>query len=345
MRKIVVICFCALYCTAFSQVQVTIHQTCDLKELTVFYKDGSEGAQATKINDSTAVYSIPVEEPFYLYIIVDETTRYAERLWIDPSAHNREVTIDNCRNRMTRPDTIDIELADAPRVAEEEVLRKEHAGDDSTDRAIDKLKREYILQHPQTFLATWYLSHIMYRTNIDSLVRLRNLVGSFKPTYKTFKSINAYVDNFKFKNVPKAGDSFYEFEAKRYDGEPFDTRNISNKVIVLFFWYSGCGPCHQVMPALNALYNKYKVNGLDVISFSFDDKENDWRKACETFKPAGVSVSDLVGFNSPLMFHYGVSAFPFFVVFDKDKKISLITYGADEMPLVEDKVSELVGKK
>ena len=203
-------------------------------------------------------------------------------------------------------------------------------------------EEKYISAHPDSFLSVYYLKSLANQLDLAKLIRYRDLVKPYNSQYSAFKSIETYIENSKFKSTPKIGDTLWDFQAKQTDETTFDTRSISNKAIILFFWYSGCGPCHRVMPALSELYKKYASKGLEFVSFSFDSDAETWRKSELVYHIPGISVSDLIGFSSPVFLHYGVSAFPFFVVFDKNKKLRMVTFGEDEISLIESKVSEIL---
>ena len=47
------------------------------------------------------------------------------------------------------------------------------------------------------------------------------------------------------------------------------------KVVIVDFWASWCEPCKVELPALNALYKKYKSRGLVVIGVNLDEKKAD----------------------------------------------------------------------
>jgi len=256
------------------------------------------------------------------------------------------VTIDHCTGQVIKHDTLPYDTEEA---LDMQITKDYQAGKISTQDSfvyyLNLHAEKYINAHPDSFLAVYYLKSLMRDIDIDKAIKYRDMVSKENNRYPEFKDIDSYIQNARYKSVPHVGDTFFEFHAKQTDGAIFDSKGISGKVVVLFFWYSGCGPCHRAMPALTELYNKYRSKGLEVISFSVDNNEEDWKKSTLAYKPAGTNVSDLVGFNSPLMLHYAVSSFPFFVVFDRSKKISMITFGNDEVPLVERKVEELIGVK
>ena len=345
MRYFIFISVLLLHFICSAQCTVHICQSCGQKELIVFYKDGSEGAEGTRINDSCISYRIPVTEP-YKVAVVDDSTRLIRSVWIDPRFNiTRKVLINNCTGQMSRLDTIPLDIDDAP---DQQILDAYTAGRitsyDSVRTAQSVYELSYINAHPDSFLSVYYLQTMMRDLSTADAIRYRDMVKKSSSQYSALKSINSYIENASYRSVPKIGDPFLEFKAKQAEGSIFDSKTISDRVIVLFFWYTGCGPCHRVMPALCDVYAKYKSQGLDVISFALDTKEEEWIKSSAQYKIPGINVCDMVGFSGQQFLHYGVSAFPFFVVFDRNKKISMITFG-DEVPLIETKVKELLGIK
>lgn len=52
-----------------------------------------------------------------------------------------------------------------------------------------------------------------------------------------------------------------------------------DKIILVDFWASWCGPCKKSFPEMEILYSKYKVEGFSIVAVNLDEKE----KAMETF--------------------------------------------------------------
>ena len=52
-----------------------------------------------------------------------------------------------------------------------------------------------------------------------------------------------------------------------------------NKITIIDFWASWCGPCRQEMPNLVNTYNKYKEQGLGIVGVSLDEDKEQWKDA------------------------------------------------------------------
>ncbi|MEZ4686191.1 MAG: TlpA disulfide reductase family protein [Bacteroidia bacterium] len=57
-------------------------------------------------------------------------------------------------------------------------------------------------------------------------------------------------------------------------GISFTPENLKDKVVVLNFWFTGCKPCIEEMPALNELVMKYLDEEVVFLGFALDDEES-----------------------------------------------------------------------
>ena len=54
------------------------------------------------------------------------------------------------------------------------------------------------------------------------------------------------------------------------DGQTFDLSKLRGKVVLVNYWATWCAPCKKEMPILNSFYQRYRVDGLEVIGISAD---------------------------------------------------------------------------
>jgi len=69
-----------------------------------------------------------------------------------------------------------------------------------------------------------------------------------------------------------AGDPAPEWSSLFLDGTPFRISDLRGQVTVLTVWATWCAPCRKEMPALQALWERFRKDGLQVVGVSVDDR-------------------------------------------------------------------------
>ena len=60
------------------------------------------------------------------------------------------------------------------------------------------------------------------------------------------------------------------FNLRNLQGNRDSLANYEGQVVVINFWATWCGPCRVEMPSFEALYRRYRSQGLTVIAVSLD---------------------------------------------------------------------------
>jgi cytochrome c biogenesis protein CcmG, thiol:disulfide interchange protein DsbE len=68
----------------------------------------------------------------------------------------------------------------------------------------------------------------------------------------------------------EVGQSAPPLAATELSGQGFDLNALRGHVVIVNFWATWCAPCRAEMPALNAFYQQYRNQGLDMIGISAD---------------------------------------------------------------------------
>jgi peroxiredoxin len=61
-----------------------------------------------------------------------------------------------------------------------------------------------------------------------------------------------------------------DFTLSTLSGTSLSLAELRGKVVLLNFWATWCVPCRKEMPAIEALYQRYKDRGLEVLAISLD---------------------------------------------------------------------------
>ncbi|TLU57643.1 MAG: TlpA family protein disulfide reductase [Chlorobium sp.] len=94
--------------------------------------------------------------------------------------------------------------------------------------------------------------------------------------------------------------------------------NTAGSVVYLDFWASWCGPCRQSFPWMNAMQEKYRSQGLQVIGVNLDAKNEDAKKFLSQNQAKFTVAFDTKGLTPK---SYGVKGMPTSYLVGRDGKI------------------------
>ncbi|HKP98163.1 MAG TPA: redoxin domain-containing protein [Fibrobacteria bacterium] len=125
-------------------------------------------------------------------------------------------------------------------------------------------------------------------------------------------------------------------DGKYYSGDAGSLSKNKGKVVLLDFWATWCGPCRATIPALDAVYKKYRDKGLEVIGISSENLED--LKAFQAAGKQGYPLFNDVGQLTTRQ--YQAYAYPTLVVIDRQGIIQRIEVGAHPQAAIEKWVLE-----
>lgn len=94
-----------------------------------------------------------------------------------------------------------------------------------------------------------------------------------------------------------------------------------NRITVLDFWASWCGPCRREMPFMKQLYDTYHPKGMGIVGISLDEDKEAWTQAISSLGMEWAHISDLHGRNSEAAQLFNVTSIPYTVVVDSTGNI------------------------
>jgi len=150
--------------------------------------------------------------------------------------------------------------------------------------------------------------------------------------------INKYIDKLKsiakesrlkFLNLRKLnGDNVYG-SVKKLNGTYIDLSDKKDKVLLLFFTSTWCGPCQLMYPSVEKLYINYKDSSdFELITIDIWEQEKDREKAVsEMLKQIPVAFPFYIDETDLLPSRFGVNGLPTLIFVDKSGKIQYIDRG------------------
>tara|TARA_B100001175_G_C19462682_1_gene617383 strand:+ start:860 stop:1408 length:549 start_codon:yes stop_codon:yes gene_type:complete len=105
--------------------------------------------------------------------------------------------------------------------------------------------------------------------------------------------------------------------------------DMKDKVVLINFWATWCGPCRMEIPDFNDLYNKYNSKGLNILGVSISDTKkqlDNFLKVYEIDYPVLYGKQDIM--DKIIVDYGGVYSIPTTFLIGKNNRIKRIYPGA-----------------
>lgn len=179
-----------------------------------------------------------------------------------------------------------------------------------------QLEQEYTLEfsslHPDYFVSVYYFA--FYIKWLPVMVPKAKAIEFYKKLNDSLQTsiygqqIKYYIDNITVNKELISQDKPYEFTLPNSSGNNISLNSLKGKVILLDFWFSGCGPCRMEHKNYLEVYQKFRDKGFEILSVSCDKDKNNWLRAMQEDQMIWTCVWDE---NSNVTTNmYTVTSFP-----------------------------------
>lgn len=129
---------------------------------------------------------------------------------------------------------------------------------------------------------------------------------------------------------------------KTIDEVIIDTLDLTNKVVLIDFWYMGCPPCLKAIPIIKKIQNNYKKEDFIIIGINPFDSRN--KELLKQFLVKNDMTYPIILGNGKLSEKFNTKSYPTFVVLDKNGIIQFEQKGYDEnlYPTLTEKIDLLL---
>lgn len=103
--------------------------------------------------------------------------------------------------------------------------------------------------------------------------------------------------------------------------------DYKGKVVYVDFWASWCGPCQRSFPSLDAIRNKYKDKGFEVIAINLDENVKDANDFLAKHSVSFPIAQDVKGKTAD---QFKLKGMPSAYIVDKQGVVKQIVVGFDE---------------
>ena len=254
---------------------------------------------STVITNELAVLTAPKDDPQILYALKVKGSKRGNMPFfadnkdvaivgdinnpqdIEIMASESQTELDNYGKQLS---DFNVQIREAYGIMQQAFLDEDQNKIDSLNEVINGLmeqqnnyRDDYIKAHSDSFLAHYLLDE---SKQDYPLSQLKEMVAGFTTESMYSKSLNEYITKQERLEV---GQPFIDFTLQTKEGEKVTLSEVigKNKLTLVDFWASRCGPCRHENPVVKAAYEQYHELGFDVIAISVDQDEVAWLKAVE----------------------------------------------------------------
>jgi thiol-disulfide isomerase/thioredoxin len=167
-------------------------------------------------------------------------------------------------------------------------------------------------------------------------VSLPLLKEQLADSLKSHDQMSKYMAEEATRRAKVVGHPAADFEATDLNGKTHSLKDYKGKVVVLDFWYRGCGWCMRAMPQVKQLAAEFKGAPVVVIGMNTDRDPADAKFVVDKM---GLDYTTLK-IEHELPEQYGVRGFPTMVIIDQQGKVHDLHVGYS--PTLQREIGEVV---
>jgi len=162
-----------------------------------------------------------------------------------------------------------------------------------------------------------------YQDDNFTLEKKVALIDKLPAKMQQREDIKAIKDAAEAAQKTAIGKQMPEFTMNTPEGNPLNVMDEvkKNKITILDFWASWCGPCRAEMPFMKELYAKFNPKGLGIVGISLDEDGDAWKAAIKELGITWPQMSDLKGWKCEAGQMFQVNAIPFMAIVDENGTI------------------------
>ena len=194
----------------------------------------------------------------------------------------------------------------------------------------DTLQEEFVRNNPSSYATPYVLAGIQYGKEAEEL---ETIINGLDPKIQETPMVVELRERINKLKTVSVGQTAPDFSQNDPDGNPVKFSDVysKNKVTLLDFWASWCGPCRQENPNVVAVFSEFKDQGFSVFGVSLDQNKDSWLKAIDDDGLHWTQVSDLAYWNNEVAKLYAVNSIPHSILVGQDGKILAKNKRGDEL--------------
>jgi peroxiredoxin len=180
---------------------------------------------------------------------------------------------------------------------------------DSLRVAQKEYHKKFMMDHVPSAFSDMLLGFMLQELDEAELDEILKVFGEKQPDFPVYKAI---MEQRKAEASTAVGAQYTDFEQEGPDGKMVKVSDYvgKNKLVLVDFWASWCGPCRAEMPAVVKAYEAFHAKGFEIVGVSLDQNKEAWVKAIADLKTTWPQMSDLKGWENAAAQTYHVQSIP-----------------------------------
>lgn len=194
-----------------------------------------------------------------------------------------------------------------------------------------QLFKTYIASHPNSLVSPFLILNITNVLEVSEMVELYEQLGADSKSTLFGRQLKEYLTLKQNVAAVKVGELVPDFNVKMADGSMASIRSLAkkNKITLVDFWASWCGPCRLEFPHLKMMYSAYHAKGLGIVGLSQDEKPEAWKKALQEENTPWLHALDVEkAYKETFM----LTAIPAYMMLDGDGRIVAVDFLFSSIP-------------
>lgn len=146
--------------------------------------------------------------------------------------------------------------------------------------------------------------------------------------------------NFTKDEIQKVemGEKAPDFVLEDMNGKKHRLSEYEGKGVFLNFWATWCKPCEKEMPAINSQYEKFKDQGVEVLTVNVGESKLAVNKFLDRHD---LTLPVVIDSNTEVQAAYGINPLPITFLIDKDGKAVKVFKGEMTEEMVKEFMEEI----
>lgn len=291
-------------------------------EMYLYGQDGSfDKIDTIRVRNGEFNTRIDIDTLSAVYLLINNSTEYP--IFIDKGDHIKiKGDVSLLQRLSVRGNDLDDDFMDFKKsLAKDGDIDRLNFGSTAQDPSLQPKAQEFISKHNGSLVSAYLLDRFFMTQPMPDYPRIKQIIASLDRSLRDsprIAKISDYISRWEKSRMGAMAPSFSLPDSKG----TYTTRTsemLRNKYILLSFWASWAGNRAQSAAEMRQLYRSFRSNGkLALVGVSLDTDKGEWLRSIKQDSLQGVQLSDLNGFNSPIVSEFAISSLPAYFLIAPD---------------------------